>query len=303
MYIENVLKVQNDWWRYLIGIFVIFIATQIGSIPFIIAIFLKAGLDGASKMDQSSMMTILENSNLTFFYLLLTFVFGFLGLVLVIKFLHNQSLLLLTTSRKKIDFQKIITSFLVASCIIISTTFISYITSPNDYIINFELKPFLILCLVSILLIPFQTSWEEYMFRGYLMQGIGVISKNKWIPLILTSVSFGLLHYWNPEVAKIGPLLLVHYISTGLFLGIITLMDKGLELSLGFHARNNILIALLVTADWTVFQTNSVLKSIGEPKIISMIIPLFIIYPLVLFYFSKKYNWSNWKENLTGKFN
>ena len=175
MYIENVLKVQNDWWRYLIGIFVIFIATQIGSIPFIIAIFSKAGLDGASKMDQSSMMTILENSNLTFFYLLLTFVFGFLGLVLVIKFLHNQSLLLLTTSRKKIDFQKIITSFLVASCIIISTTFISYITSPNDYIINFELKPFLILCLVSILLIPFQTSWEEYMFRGYLMQGIGVI--------------------------------------------------------------------------------------------------------------------------------
>ena len=80
-------------------------------------------------------------------------------------------------------------------------------------------------------------------------------------------------------------------------------MDKGLELSLGFHAGNNILIALLVTADWTVFQTNSVLKSIGEPKIISMIIPLFIIYPLVLFYFSKKYNWSDWKENLTGKFN
>ena len=96
MYIENVLKVQNDWWRYLIGIFVIFIATQIGSVPFIIAVFLKSGLDGASKIDESSMMTILENSNLTFFYLLLTFVFGFFGLVLVIKFLHNQSLLLLT---------------------------------------------------------------------------------------------------------------------------------------------------------------------------------------------------------------
>ena len=173
MYIENVLKVQNDWWRYLIGIFVIFIATQIGSVPFIIAIFSKSGLDGASKIDESSMMTILENSNLTFFYLLLTFVFGFFGLVLVIKFLHNQSLLLLTTSRKKIDFKKIITSFLVACSIIVLTTFVSYIISPDDYIFNFELKPFLILCLVSILLIPFQTSWEEYIFRGYLMQGLG----------------------------------------------------------------------------------------------------------------------------------
>ena len=29
-------------------------------------------------------------------------------------------------------------------------------------------------------------------------------------------------------------------------------MDKGMELALGFHAGNNVLIALLVTADWTV---------------------------------------------------
>jgi len=74
-----------------------------------------------------------------------------------------------------------------------------------------------------------------------------------------------------------------------------------MELSLGFHAGNNMLIALLVTADWTVLQTNSVLKSIGQPEITSMLIPIFILYPLTLLYFSKKYNWKNWKENLTGK--
>ena len=80
-------------------------------------------------------------------------------------------------------------------------------------------------------------------------------------------------------------------------------MDEGLELALGFHAGNNVLISLLVTADWTVFQTNSILKSVGEPEVMSMLIPLFIIYPLVLFYFSKKYNWTNWKENLSGRIN
>lgn len=303
MYIENVLKVKNEWWRYIIGCFVVFIATQIGSIPFIIAIFSKAGLEGAAKIDQTSMMTILGDSNLTFFYVLLTFLFGLIGLFLVVKYLHDQSFLSISTSRKKINFSKIANSFLVACSIILITTITSYLISPDDYEYNFELKPFLILCLISFLLVPFQTSWEEYMFRGYLMQGIGAIVKNKWIPLLITSLSFGLLHYWNPEVMKLGPFLLIHYVSTGLFLGIITLMDEGLELALGFHAGNNVLISLLVTADWTVFQTNSILKSVGEPEVMSMLIPLFIIYPLVLFYFSKKYNWTNWKENLSGRIN
>ena len=301
MYIENVLKVKNDWWRYIIGCFVIFIATQIGVIPFIIAIISKVGVDGTSQIDQSTMMTVLEDSNLTLFYGLLVYVFGFLGLLLILKFIHNQTLLSLTSSRKKIDLSKVGTSFLIASSIILISTFISYLVSPEDYLYNFKLKPFLVLVMISILLIPIQTSWEEYIFRGYLMQGIGAIVKNKWIPLLITSLLFGLLHFWNPEIDKLGSFLLIYYVSTGLFLGIITLMDKGLELAIGFHAGNNILIALLVTADWSVFQTNSILKNIGEPDLNYMLVPFFIIYPLIIIYFSKKYNWTDWKENLCGR--
>ena|ERR1711965_1018935 len=101
---------------------------------------------------------------------------------------------------------------------------------------------------------------------------------------------------------KLGSILLVHYVATGLFLGILTLMDDGMELALGFHAGNNLLIALIVTADWTVFQTTSILKYIGEPNVINQsLFSLSIIYPILLFYFSRKYNWTNWKGKLTGK--
>ena len=303
MYIENVLKVKNDWWRYIIGCVVIFIATQIGSIPFIIAIFSKVGVEGASQIDQSTMMTVLGDSNLTFFYLLIPFLFGFLGLFLIIKFLHNQSFLSLTTSRKKIDFTKIGISFLLACSIVLLFTIIDYLISPEDYLFNFKLKPFLVLASISILLIPVQTSMEEYLFRGYLIQGIAAITRNKFIPLFLTSILFGLLHYWNPEVMKLGNLSLIYYILTGFFLGVITLMDKGMELAIGFHAGNNLLISLLVTSDWTVFQTNSVLKNVGEPDLTTMMVPFFIIYPIIILYFSKKYNWTDWKENLSGRIN
>ena len=58
---------------------------------------------------------------------------------------------------------------------------------------------------------------------------------------------------------------MIYYIGTGLFLGIVTLMDEGLELALGFHAANNLFTALLVTADWTAFKTYSIFKDMSDP--------------------------------------
>jgi hypothetical protein len=163
--------------------------------------------------------------------------------------------------------------------------------------------PFLILAAIAIVFVPLQTSFEEYLFRGYLMQGIGVLCKNKWVPLVITSVLFGLLHIANPEIDKLGYILLVHYIGTGFFLGIITLMDEGLELALGFHAANNLFTALLVTADWTAFQTNSVLIDISDPADIEsseIFFSVLIVYPILIFIFAKVYKWTNWKDKLTG---
>ena len=302
MFIQNALKVKNNIWRYALGIFIIFIFTQIGSIPFIIAIFNKVGLEGAANLDPSKMMTILENSNLTFFYTLLTFFVGFIGFLIVIKYLHNQSFLSITTSRKTIDYKRILTSFTAISVILVLNILFSFLISPDDYILQFNLNDFLILLLIAVIFIPIQTSLEEYVFSGYLIQGFGGMFNNKWLPLILTSFSFGFLHFYNPEIMKLGSILLVHYVATGLFLGILTLMDDGMELALGFHAGNNLLIALIVTADWTVFQTTSIFKYIGEPNVINQsLFSLSIIYPILLFYFSRKYNWTNWKDKLTGK--
>ena len=81
---------------------------------------------------------------------------------------------------------------------------LDYKLSPENYQWNFNLDKFLMLALIGVLLIPLQTSFEEYFFRGYLMQGLGVAVKNKWFPLVFTSVVFGLLHIANPEVEKLG---------------------------------------------------------------------------------------------------
>ena len=85
-------------------------------------------------------------------------------------------------------------------------------------------------------------------------------------------------------------------------LGIMTLMDEGLELALGFHAGNNLITAILVTADWTAFQTNSLLKDVSEPEAgWDVLIPVLVVYPIFLFIMAKKYKWKDWSYRLFGK--
>lgn len=306
MYIAQAFNILHDWWRYLVGLIFIIIAVIIGQLPFTAAVLIKSfsNGDGMDGLDETKMMSLLE-PNLNLFLMLLSFAIGLVGLFLVVKYLHEQSITNLTTSRKKIDWKRFWFVFLLWGILSSGLVLVDYFfIAPDDYVLNFKLVPFIILCIIAVIMVPLQTSFEEYLFRGYLMQGIGVIVKNNWIPLIITSVVFGLLHIANPEVDKLGPVIMVYYIGTGLFLGIITLMDEGMELALGFHAANNLFTALLVTADWTAFQTHSVLKDLSDPETMALgeiFVPVFVIFPILLFILSKKYNWTNWKDKLFGK--
>lgn len=303
MYIQQAFKYLHDWWRYLVGFIIIFIASQIGSIPLVVAVILKKMANGESVvfMEESEMLTSLS-SNLTLFLMLLSFAVGLLAIFLVVKYLHRQPIGGLTTARKKVDWGRVFFGFGLITLTTLAVTIFDYYSNPENYVLQFDLVPFLILACIAIVMIPLQTSFEEYLFRGYLMQGIGVLAKNKWLPLIITSVVFGGLHLANPEVDKLGNIVMVYYIGTGFFLGIMTLMDEGLELALGFHAGNNLITALLVTADWTVFKTHSILKDISEPSAgFDVIAPVLILYPIFLLLMAWRYKWNDWGGKLFGK--
>ena len=305
MYIKQVFKFENDWWLYLIGVIIVGISAVIGSIPHTIALLSVAfseNADMSSIQEDPYALISLIDSNLNLFLMLLSFAIGLLALLFVVKFIHKQTINSLTTSRKKIDWRRFWFSFILWGFVTVIFIVIEFLASPENYVLNFDLIPFLVLFTIAVIMVPLQTSFEEYLFRGYLMQGLGVLSKNRWVPLFITSIAFGLLHIANPEIEKIGYILLIHYIGTGFLLGIMTLMDEGLELALGFHAANNLIASLLLTADWTAFQTNSILKDVSDPSMgnLEIIFPVFVIYPIILFVLSKKYNWTNWQKKLFG---
>ena len=302
MYIEQGFKGLYEGWRYLVGFMLVFFAWQLlGAIPLGAALVIKV-LEGDEITADLTRMADVLGSNLFLFLMLLTFAIGLAGLYVVVRFLHKQSWLSLTTARKRIDWGRIGFAFSLWTLISVVFIAIDIQLRPEDYVFNFNLWPFVVLVLIAVVFIPLQTSFEEYFMRGYLMQGLGIWTKNRWMPLLFTSVFFGLLHIFNPEVSKLGYGILVFYIGTGLFLGIITLMDEGLELALGFHAANNLTAAILVTADWTAFQTHSLFRDISDPELgWDVLIPVVVVYPLLLLLFRYRYKWNNWNDKLTGQ--
>ncbi|MEN9335419.1 MAG: hypothetical protein RLZZ500_406 [Bacteroidota bacterium] len=292
-------KVEFGW--YILGSILILFGTFIGQIPFGIAAVVATMKKGnGMPPDTVALMKALD-LNLSLFLLLLSFAVAFGVFYLVVRFIHKQTLTAITTSRAKVDWKRIFFSFGVWGLVTIATTVISFYSAESTMVWNFNGPKFALLVVIGLLMIPIQTSVEEYIFRGYLMQGFAQLYPRRWFPLFWTSLIFGLLHIANPEIEEMGYIVLLYYIGTGLFLGIMTLMDNGMELALGFHAANNLFTALLVTSDWSAFQTYALFKETDKPQVgFELFIPLLVFFPLLLFIFSKKYHWTDWKLRLMG---
>ncbi|MGG8496574.1 CPBP family intramembrane glutamic endopeptidase [Tenacibaculum sp. TC6] len=302
-FIQQAYKGKNEWYLYALVCFMVFFGWQLlGVIPLgITAVMHSKDMDELARAAEENFMTLGINSNLFLFLMILMFAIGLLFLFMGVKFVHKRAVKTVVTSRKNIDWKRFWFGFISWGFISVLVIGAGILIEPESYVWNFKPVPFFTLLVISFLFLPIQTSFEELLFRGYFMQGLGILVKNRWFPLVITSVAFGLLHGANPEVEKLGAISMVFYIGTGFFFGIITLMDEGTELALGLHAINNIVAAFFVTTDWTVFQTDALFVDTSEPSVgIEMFLPVFVLYPLLLFIFSKKYGWESWKEKLLG---
>lgn len=298
MHLEKIRENKGGRFdRYVIGSLIIVFTFFVAQIPHTYAVIKAVGLEQLGTLDIAGILQALP-PNTTLALMLFPFALVAVLVLVLIRHLHNISIRAFITSRDKIDWKRI--GFAFTGIVLLNSLFfiISYYTNPSDFQWNFDPQAFAILFLIAIVLVPLQTSAEELFFRGYLMQGLGQVFKQRIFPLLITSLLFGFMHFGNPEIDKLGPLLMVSYVSMGFFFGIITLMDEGLELALGYHAGNNLLISLLVTSDWTAFQTNSLFLDVSTPDVYMLAFMQLPMLLILLVLFSWKYGWNNWRQRL-----
>ena len=302
-FIQQAFLGKTAWYTYAVTLILVFLGWQVlGVLPLVsVAAYCSESIEEFTQAGAANFMSLGVNNNLYLFLMIVSFAIGLFTLLWSVKKIHQRSIISLVTSRAKIDKRRILYAFLAWGVVSVLVVSVSIAAAPAAYVWNFKAIPFFTLLFISLVFLPLQTSFEELLFRGYFMQSLGCLVRNKWFPLLCTSVVFGLLHWLNPEVQKLGAISMVFYIGTGLFYGIVVLMDEGTELALGLHAANNIVAAFFVTTDWTVFQTDALFVSVSEPTVNwELFFPVFVLYPLLLLLFAKKYKWHSWKEKLTG---
>ena len=299
--IKGLVTGKNEFWHYLFGIVSAFLGYLSFQLIMMVPLVTMAINHGYSMTDISENPNILFNpekiginKSLLLALMMGMFVFTLLFLWLALKFVQKKPLSSIITGFEKIRWNRYFFSFGIWAVLILVLTLVSYLTSPEEIELRFDAGNFFILLVVAIIFIPIQTATEELIFRGYLMQGFGLAFKNGIMPLIITSVLFGLMHASNPEAKAHGLLIMMpYYIFFGAFLGVLTLLDEGTELAMGIHCANNLMSSLLVCSKNSVLQTDAIFYTSSENpggEFITWIVMASICF-FILF---KKYKLSNW---------
>lgn len=247
-------------------VIVIFAATNtIGALPLLLAIGIKAVSDPdvitEISADPSSLAPLGLDQNVNLILTVFPFIIGILAFFVLIKPLNNRTFKSVINGTSSFRWNRFISSALIWLTLSAIYLFVCIKTDPSNFSLNNATITLLPLIIVAFVLIPFQASFEEILFRGYLMQGFTVLLKSRIISLVVTSVLFGLMHGLNPEVETFGFwTMMPQYILFGLIFGIITVLDDGIEAAMGAHTANNIFLIVMNTNESSALQSDALFR-------------------------------------------
>ncbi len=268
-HLESSFTGKNAFWRYLVMIVVIFAATNtLGAIPLLISMAVSTMADPtvASRLatNPNDLSPLGLDPNISLLMMLFPFIIGLVVFILLVKPLNHKSLKTIINGTNSFRWNRFFISGIVWVIISAVYLFVYMKAVPSNFTLNNVTGTLIPLILISVFIVPFQAAFEEIIFRGYLMQGFTVLFRNRLFPLIITSVLFGLMHSLNPEVREFGFLTMMpQYILFGLIFGLITILDDGIEATIGAHAANNAFLCIMVTNKASALQTPALYEQIN----------------------------------------
>jgi len=257
---------KNAFWRYFIGTVTPFLVSNtLGAIPLIVVMLSYSGageLPTKGGMPDFAAMGI--DLNLGFVLTVFPFILAFFAFALLVRPLNQRGFGTVVNGGGGIRWGRIFFSALVWLSISAVYLLWSVRDDPGNFILNNSSKSLITLAILAMVMIPFQAGFEELLFRGYLIQGFAVLSRNRWLPVVSTSILFGLMHAINPEVKEYGFLTMIpQYVFFGLVFAALTMMDDGTELAIGAHTANNMFLSVFVTHKDSALQTPAMYEQIN----------------------------------------
>ncbi|RUR97867.1 hypothetical protein EFW57_02237 [Bacillus velezensis] len=176
------------------------------------------------------------------------------GIWIAVRFIMKRRFLSIITPNQSLNWKRIFFGFGTYVVLMFVAGLIDFTIHPDRFMLQeFHASRFLLLLAAAVLLVPIQTSAEEFLFRGFLLQFAGKLTANAVVLTVIIGGLFGALHFGNPEMENGALWAGIGYVTIGMIWTFITIKTGSLEMSLGGHAANNMFLFIFLTEDHSVY--------------------------------------------------
>ena len=263
----------------------------LGSIPLVVVIFGQhLFATDSSELEQILQQIMSPNGFITLMFS--SFVIGLIVLVLLVRLMHRRGFSSVVNGRDKVRWSHFFTAFALYFICMALIHLVMMLVDRDNFVFQFDAEAFFSMLPLLLVLVPLQTLFEEYLFRGYLMQAVTVWSRRLWIVWIVPAVVFALAHAANPEVGAYGfSMMMLQYLLLALIFGYFTLSDDGLEVSWGMHTANNLFLLLFFTEENSAMPTPAVWRITDASPSFADPLEILLLGVVLWFVLRRLYRW------------
>ncbi|QKF35470.1 CPBP family intramembrane metalloprotease [Bacillus velezensis] len=243
---------RNSVSRYLLSLLLIVGLFFFGSILTVFYMFLTSAFNPSLTInwDEAALSDPLADIYLQH----IVYFIAIPGIWIAVRFIMKRRFLSIITPNQSLNWKRIFFGFGTYVVLMFVAGLIDFLIHPDRFTLQeFHTSRFLLLLAAAVLLVPIQTSAEEFLFRGFLLQFAGKLTANAVVLTIIIGGLFGALHFGNPEMENGALWAGIGYVTIGMIWTFITVKTGSLEMSLGGHAANNMFLFIFLTEDHSVY--------------------------------------------------
>ncbi|MBE7959840.1 MULTISPECIES: CPBP family intramembrane glutamic endopeptidase [Bacillus] len=243
---------RNSVSRYLLSLLVIVGLFFFGSILTVFYMFLMSAFNPSLTInwDEGALSDPLADIYLQH----IVYFIAIPGIWIAVRFIMKRRFLSIITPNQSLNWKRIFFGFGTYVVLMFVAGLIDFTIHQDRFSLQeFHASRFLLLLAAAVLLVPIQTSAEEFLFRGFLLQFAGKLTANAVVLTVIIGGLFGALHFGNPEMENGALWAGIGYVTIGMIWTFITIKTGSLEMSLGGHAANNMFLFIFLTEDHSVY--------------------------------------------------
>lgn len=239
-WLEYAARGRNAWWRYLLATpAALLVAVVIGVL--LVAALRLSGLAPAGLLSQTG-----DPAHPVAFFFGISVSFGLVlaGFVIALRLVHAKRFSDLLGRWRWAAFGAGAAVWVLAQVV---ATAADVALSPHALRVTAS-SASILLVLVATPALALQTFTEEFIFRGYVTQGLFLALRRPLLTSVLSGLVFGAVHIPNGAPQAVGAVLF------GMVIAYAAIRTGSLAFGFGVHLANNLYGGVVVTSDADVFQ-------------------------------------------------